>query len=382
MYRPMDGTIGFQDNMMKSPRSAHHYPSHDRELSRVLADDFSKERALYRLRKNGHLALVAFAALCYAASSWAGAEPGDTTHNPGYWLPEDASTAGYKIDFLFNLILYITSIVCVAVFVVLIYFLVKYRYQPGRATKFIHGNNSLEAVWTLIPTLIMAFIAAYSQATWSEMKSPHTLPRGEGVVEVKVAGRQFQWFFHYAGKDGKFGKTNRLWRKNDGDPANEIGLMRGDPEERMSPELFEEISADPDRQHLLDTDPAARDDIVVGRMIVPVGRKVTCEIYSIDVLHSFYLPNFRVKQDAVPGLLGFAWFESTATSAEFIGTTPDGEEMLGYSKPFDIVCAELCGQGHYKMRGQLYVVTEDQYQAFLEEETSYLGLDEEEDEGY
>lgn len=305
----------------------------------------------------------------------------DTTSDPGWWLPKDVSTTGHEIDFLFNLILYITGVVGIAVFVVLIIFLVKYRYRPGAATKFIHGNNRLEVVWTLIPTLIMVFIAAYSQATWSHMKNPYTMPSGAHVVHVHVYGRQFQWFFHYPGKDGKFGQVDYAWRKNTGDPSREIGLRRGDPEEFMSESLLEELRNDPQRKHLLETDPAAKDDIVVGRMIVPVGRKVVCDIASIDVIHSFYLPNFRLKQDAVPGLIGKVWFESTATSADFVGTSPDGPAEFGYSKPFDIVCAELCGQGHFKMRGQLFVVTDAQYREFLKAEEEFLGLGEE-DAGY
>ena len=105
------------------------------------------------------------------------------------------------------------------------------------------------------------------------------------------------------------------------------------------------------------------------------------EHYS-GMFYSFWIPVMRIKQDTVPGLNTQTWIESTHTSGQVIGTSPDEPEAYGYAKPFDIVCAELCGQGHFTMRGKLYVVTREQYEAFLEEEASYLDLGDQDDEDY
>jgi len=294
------------------------------------------------------------------ASTFAGgtalAQDQETISKPGWWLPENVFPAAEQIDLLFNFILYLTGAICIGVFAVMIVFMVKYRYKAGRHAAFIHGNSRLEIVWTLIPTVILVLIAAFSQSTWSNIKRHPTIAPGENVVELEVIARQFAWYFHYPGADGKLGpRKTSLINSDSGDPEELIGL---------------------DRSH-----PDGRDDIVSPQMAIPVNTKTLITLSSVDVLHSFFLPNFRIKLDAVPGLNGKIWIESTKTSAQVIGTGPDEQAMFDYAKPFDIMCAELCGQGHFKMRGKLYVVTQEQYEAFLEEEASYLDL-EDDDEDY
>lgn len=285
------------------------------------------------------------------------AEKDSTVGQTSWWLPENVFPAAEPIDVLFYFILYLTGAICIAVFVVMIAFLIKYRYQAGRQGAFIHGNIRLEAVWTLIPTVILALIAVFSQATWSNVKRLPTVAPGEEVIEMEVVGRQFAWYYHYPGADGKLGpRKSSLIDPQSSDPDELIGLDRSNP--------------------------IAKDDIVAPNMAIPVNTKVLIKLGSVDVLHSFFLPNFRVKQDAVPGLNGQMWIQSTKLSAQVIGTSPDEPAMFGHAKPFDIVCAELCGQGHFKMRGKLYVVTKEQYQAFLDEEASYLDFGDEEEEDY
>jgi cytochrome c oxidase subunit 2 len=232
-------------------------------------------------------------------------------------------------------------------------FLWRYRHRPGRRAKFIHGNNRLETVWTLIPTVIMALVAAFSQSVWVSAKYASAMPSGEDVVNIEIIGKQFKWYFHYPGADGIMGRRDpQLITLNSSDPAEVIGLDRSDPD--------------------------CKDDIaVLGTLVVPVGRPVRAQISSVDVLHSFWLPNFRVKQDTVPGLRTEIWFEATKTSGQVIGRDPANpltivDEENNYqrvaitdAKPFDIVCAELCGQGHYTMRGLMYVVTEAQYEQYM-----------------
>ena len=164
----------------------------------------SKERALQLLSKRPYLSLMLIALAAIDVSPAAAQGP-ETTGQRGWWLPENVFPAAEQIDLLFNFILYLTSAICVAVFAVMIVFLIKYRHQPGRHGKFIKGNSKLEVVWTLIPTVILALIAVFSQATWSNIKQfPATAP-GEQVVEMEVIARQFAWYFHYPGQDGKLG---------------------------------------------------------------------------------------------------------------------------------------------------------------------------------
>lgn len=303
--------------------------------------------------------LAAAACLALAAPALAVETTGKTT----YWLPTDVSTTGAPVDQLFNGILYLTGAVNIAVFVLLVIFLVQYRYRPGRQAKFIHGNNKLEIAWTLIPTVILALIAAVSQTTWARIKYTSQMPSHGEAIEVEVVARQFAWYTHYAGKDNKLGTRQfELISRNAKEASEQIGLDRASA--------------------------GAKDDIVTPIMVIPVNRKIYIHLTSIDVIHSFFLPNFRIKQDAMPGLNGRVWIEATKTSAEVIGTVdPDNalpiEKLLGYAKPYDIVCAELCGQGHYTMRGQLYVVSEEIYEKWLQSEyKKQLDTGEEGDGGY
>lgn len=320
-----------------------------------VAASCSKERALRTLLRP-QCFTCAWCLIAVAGAGPARAQIDETIGRQGWWLPRNVFPAAQQIDVLFNVILWMTCIVCVGVLVVMAVFLVRYRDRPGRRGKFIHGNGRLEAVWTLIPTVILAMTAAFSQATWSSIKRPPVVGADENApIHIEVVGKQFAWYFHYAGADGTLGQRRTdLVDLASGEPDQIIGLDRSAP--------------------------GARDDIISGVMVVPVNTKILIKLASVDVLHSFFLPNFRIKQDAVPGLNASVWIESSKTSAMVIGTGPDEPEMFAYAKPFDIACAELCGQGHYKMRGKLYVVSQQQYEAFLAERALDLDLDYEDDD--
>ncbi len=211
------------------------------------------------------------------------------------WLPQDVSTYGPKVDQLFYLIYYLTSATFVLVMVTLIVFLIKYRHRPGRRATYTHGNTTLEIVWTIIPALILVMLGLLSKSRWEEIKS--VVPPSK--VNVEVTGKQFNWEITYPGPDHEFG---------------------------------------------------TKDDLQVDNELhVPVGEVVRVILQSKDVIHSFFLPNLRLKQDAVPGRRIIAWFEATKT----------GE--------YEIPCAELCGFGHSGMKGMLYVHTAEDYQRWLKE---------------
>lgn len=213
------------------------------------------------------------------------------------WLPEDVSRDGAAIDHLFYFILALTGVVFLVTEFVLFYFIAKYSRKPGekRAVVFTHGSHTLEVVWTIIPTAVLLFIALYQMNVWADAKV--RTPPEKPLVEVTA--RQFEWRLRYPGPDGELGTSDDLFTVND--------------------------------------------------LHVPVDEEILVHLKSMDVLHSFFLPNLRVKQDAVPGMQQNVWFRATQTGQ------------------FDLVCAELCGWGHYKMKGRLTVESRAQFDAWQED---------------
>jgi len=173
-----------------------------------------------------------------------------------WWLPENVSTYGKDIDFLFHLIYYITGVVFILVAAAMIVFLVKYRHREGRRGKYTHGNTPVEIVWTVVPTIILVILTIMSLQAWARIKMQ--LP--ESDVTIEVMGKQFNWLVTYPGPDGKFGT------EDDKTFDNEIH--------------------------------------------VPVGKPITLVLKAKDVIHSLFLPNLRFKQDAVPGREIRQWFEA------------------------------------------------------------------------
>lgn len=224
----------------------------------------------------------------------------------GFWFPDDISDHGYIIDNLFDTIMYLTGLIFVVTGLMLFWFLWKYdAAKNSEPVKYTHGSHTLEVVWSILPAATLLFIAIYQMNAWADAKilrPTEMAANGEEVAKpplVQVTGRQFEWRMRYAGKDRVIG---------------------------------------------------TRDDIfAINELHLPVGEEAVIAIKSDDVLHSFFLPNARIKQDLVPGMKQFVWFRPLKT----------GE--------FDIVCAELCGWGHYKMKGRMTVESRSEFDAWLEE---------------
>ena len=172
---------------------------------------------------------------------------------------------------------------------------------------------------------------------------------GTGAEEIRVIGQQFAWNIHYPGADGIFGNRD-IYLVDEA--LNPIGLDRSDPN--------------------------AKDDFVtVNQLHIPVNKPIRIDLSSKDVIHSFFLPEFRVKQDAVPGMTIPVWFEATMTTEEFLKTTV-GSAREGQG--FEIACAQLCGLGHYRMKGFLTVHDDEGYAAWLDEQAEYLEEEGEDDD--
>jgi cytochrome c oxidase subunit 2 len=219
--------------------------------------------------------------------------------NWSWLMGESASTFGPTIDRLYLVILIITGIVFFLTEGTLIWFLIKYRHREGRKAEYIHGNTRAEIIWTTIPFVIVLAIALASRGVWAQVKDPQNIP--SNALQMIVMASQFEWNVTYPGPDGV--------------------LETGD------------------------------DFTVRNRMDIPVDRPTHVILRADDVIHSLFLPDFRVKQDAVPGMDMDVWFQPTRT----------GEFIIG--------CAELCGIGHTRMRGTLTVHSSADYQAWLNEQS-------------
>lgn len=222
-----------------------------------------------------------------------------------WWFPTLASVHGAEIDSVFTAVLVVTGIAFVVTQAMLGYFVARYGASGRERADYWHDNPKGEFFLLTGTALILVVLVFMGQRVWLRYFFSG-LP--ENAITIEVTAQQFQWNFHYPGADGQFGRTDLTMVG----PANFIGLDEDDP--------------------------ASKDDIVtVGEMHVPVNRPVIVRLRSKDVIHSFFLPNQRVKQDAVPGL------------AIEIAFTPN------VAGPYELACAELCGNNHYKMRGLVTV---------------------------
>jgi len=261
------------------------------------------------------LLFAAIAVLCFAGAARAA--------DPLHLMPESASNEADDVDGLTYLVLWITGITFVGVEGLLVIFLFKYKRKDGQKSKYTHGNHAVEMVWTVTPAAILVFLALYQMSMWLRLKRPRP-EENAGATEVQVLAKQFEWNVRYPGPDGKFGTKD--------------------------------------------------DRLCVAAMVVPVNHPVNVVgLRSLDVIHSFFLPNFRFKQDAVPGLTIPFWFRPTKLSADRqpVMDRNGNPKKLAY---WDIVCAELCGNLHTTMGAQLYVVSDEDYAKWTKDPSSVPGL--------
>lgn len=233
---------------------------------------------------------------------------------PDFWVPELASNRTY-IDPLFNFILIVTGVVFILVQGLTGFFIWRYSDPNRERAVYLKDNHALEVTWTAVTAVFMVIIGIWGLRAWGGAMT--AAPPSNAMV-VEITGQQFQWNIRYPGPDGALGRTDATLISDD----NPLGL---DPK-----------------------DMASKDDIVTqDEFFLPVNVPVQLRIRSKDVIHSFFLPNFRVKQDAVPGMTVDTWFIPT---------------KLGR---YEVGCAQLCGLGHYKMQGFLNVVTPEEFQKKL-----------------
>jgi cytochrome c oxidase subunit II len=249
-------------------------------------------------------------------------------------LPVSASVEGVGYDSMLKVTLIITGIVFFATQALLFWFAWRYQASDKRTSFYYAHNNKLELLWTTVPAIAMASLVAIGLRHWFNITS--AAPANANVVEV--VGKQFNWIVRYPGKDNELGK--RDFRKID-DAKNILGLDWND-------------------QHNMD-------DIISpsGEMHLVVNKPVKLIIGSRDVIHDVGLPHFRLKMDAVPGITTTLWFTPQYTTAQM-------KEITGNPNfVYEISCDQMCGKGHYSMRGTVIVQTQAEYDEWLSKQQTY-----------
>ena len=233
-----------------------------------------------------------------------------------WWFPAAISDHAPALDRQFMITIVVVGIAFTAAQIGLGWMVWKYR-DTGNASDravYSHGSNRLEVLWTVITAVIFIGLAVMGQSVWAALRLYDAPP---GSYQVEVVAQQFQWNFHYAGADNKFGRTEP--RLIDDGALNFVGLDSSDP--------------------------AAADDAVTATLAIPINRPVELRLRSKDVIHNFWVPQLRFKQDLVPGMEIKVHF-----TANRVGK-------------YELACAELCGQLHFKMKSFMLVLPEDEFQA-------------------
>lgn len=241
--------------------------------------------------------------------------------SPWWWTPI-ASNWGY-IDSTIIITFWITGVVFVAVVMFMAYCVFRFRHKEGQRAAYEPENKKLEGWLTIATAIGVVAMLTPGLFVWAQFVN---VP--DEATEIEVVGQQWNWNFRLPGADGKLGTSDA--RLIDFD--NPLGV---------NPE-----------------DPNGQDDIIIeaADLHLPLGKPVKVLLRSIDVLHDFYVPEFRAKMDMVPGTVTYFWFTPTRT-----GT-------------FEILCAELCGVGHGVMRGITVVDTQEDYDAWLQEQVTFAEL--------
>jgi cytochrome c oxidase subunit 2 len=238
----------------------------------------------------------------------------------GWWFPISITEHAPAIDRQFMITMVVVGISFVLAQVGLGY--VVFRFGANRENKderavYTHGNNRLEMIWTVVTAVVFITLGVMGQRVWAQL---HFSAAPAGSYPVEVVAQQFAWNMHYAGRDGKMGRTDPTLIKED--ENNFIGLDEKDPN--------------------------AKDDLTTTTLAIPVNRPVELILRSKDVTHSFWVPQLRFKQDLVPGMAIRVHFTATRTGQ------------------YQLACAELCGMNHFSMKGTLLVLTEEQHRALVE----------------
>lgn len=305
---------------------------------------------------NGYL-MMGFLVFIYAITIISMAKWGDLP-----LISNAASEHGPSIDNLLIITLVVIFFVQTVTQFLLHYYAFKYRGEKGKKALFFADNNKLEFIWTIIPVIVLAGLIIYGLNAWINIMG---VDESDDPLVVELYAQQFNWKARYGGEDNTLGKANV--RLIDIDRANILGLDESDPN--------------------------AQDDIITTELHLPVGRPVLFKMRSQDVLHSAYMPHFRAQMNCVPGMITQFGFTPIMTTAE-MRETPEmidkvaninniradkskdlvnkGEDPLDpYTFDYLLLCNKICGKSHYNMQMKIIVETEEEYNAWIKEQTVF-----------
>lgn len=260
-----------------------------------------------------------------------------TVHGP-MSIHESGSVHGERIDMMFKITLIITTIVFVLTHIALFAFAFKYRGTEGKKGYFYPHNNTLEKIWTIVPAIVLTVLVIFGFFTWRAITGVSEEDQKK-ALSIEVVGEQFKWSIRYAGADNQLGARNYKLIS----PTNGIGIDFNDKK--------------------------SWDDKLAGEIVLPVNRPVRVTIGSKDILHSFYIPELRVQMNAVPGMPTYFQFTPRFTTAEM------REKRDNPAFDYILLCAKICGMGHYNMQAKVRVVSEAEYQTWLAEQPLYYNDD-------
>jgi cytochrome c oxidase subunit 2 len=250
-------------------------------------------------------------------------------------LPEAASEHGKKIDQMFNITLILTTIVFIATHILLFGFAYIYKYTKKRKAYYYPHNNTIERIWTIVPALVLTVLVLMGFLTWRsifyKIEDPNNKP-----ISIEVTSSQFAWAIRYSGADGVVGMKNYKLITS----VNALGIDFKDKN--------------------------TLDDQSADEMVIPVNKPVRLILTSKDVIHSFYMPHFRVQLNTVPGMTSYFEFTPTITTEEMKAKTNDP------TFKYLFLCNKICGDGHYKMQKEVKVVSMAEYEAWVKQQPTYL----------
>ena len=277
-------------------------------------------------------------------------------------MSNSASEHGPTIDNLMIISMVIIFIVQTITQFLLHYFAFKYKGEKGRKALFFADNNKLEAIWTIIPVIVLAGLIIYGLNTWINIMG---VDESDDPIVIELYAQQFNWKARYSGADNTLGKANV--RLIDIDRANILGLDEADPN--------------------------AQDDVITTELHLPVGKPILFKMRSQDVLHSAYMPHFRAQMNCVPGMITQFGFTPTVTTVD-MRETPQmqekvtrinnirvekskaliakGEEALErYEFDYLLLCNKICGKSHYNMQMKIIVETQEEFDAWMKEQKEF-----------
>ena len=276
-------------------------------------------------------------------------------------MSNSASAHGPELDNLMIISMIIIFIVQTITQFLLHYFAFKYKGEKGRKALFYADNNFLEAIWTIIPVIVLAGLIIWGLFTWNDIMN---VSKEDDPMVIELYAQQFNWKARYGGPDNVLGQANV--RLIDLDKNNILGVSEDDPN--------------------------AQDDVIATELHLPVGRPILFKMRSQDVLHSAYMPHFRAQMNCVPGMVTQFGFTPTVTTAD-MRQNPDiidkvqninnlrkerqaeieesGQELV-YEFDYLLLCNKICGKSHYNMQMKIIVETQEEYDAWMKEQKTFV----------